>query len=412
MRKASIVSIGNEILSGQTVDTNASYLCGRLVSMGIPVVSSYTVGDEVDCIVRGLKSGLVDADVVIATGGLGPTDDDVTREAFARLLGRELELKEKFLEGIKEFFASRHREMSEKNVVQAYLPVGVAGLVNKVGTAPGMAVEVEGKLVFALPGVPSEMRLMFEESVCGRLKGFCGGQVIVIRKLQCFGTGESNIAEMLGGLMERGRKPLINCTAQDGVITLAIVGSGDDRAEVEEMVKQDESVVRGRLGGLVFGSGDETLAEVVGEKLSSMGLTVSVAESCTGGLLGKLLTDVAGSSKYFAGGWISYSNESKVRELGVDPSLIGRYDAVSEPVCVAMACGAREKAGTDFAIGITGIAGPGGSSEQKPVGLVYISIDSAGGCETRRFVLSGERMSVRLRASQTALSLLLKRLAI
>jgi len=412
MRKASIVSIGNEILSGQTADTNASYLCGRLVSMGMPVVTSYTIGDDVDAIVRVLKLGIEDADVVIVTGGLGPTDDDVTREAIAKMLGRELELKEDLLKEIKEFFASRNREMSQKNVAQAYLPAGVESLANKIGTAPGIAVEVQGKWIFALPGVPSEMKMMFKESVHGRLERICGGQVIVVRKLRCFGAGESNIAEMLGDLMERGRNPLINCTAKDGVITLSIVGVADRKNEAEQMVEHQEQVLRDRLGELVFGSDDETLAEAVGKKLSATGRTIVVAESCTGGLLGKLLTDVPGSSKYFIGGWITYSNEAKVNELGVDAVVIEKYGAVSEQVCADMARGAREKAGTDFAIAITGIAGPDGASEQKPTGLVYISIDSVDGCRTRRFVLPGERVSVRLRTAQTALNLLLRKLQI
>jgi nicotinamide-nucleotide amidase len=412
MKKASIVTIGNEILSGKTVDTNASYLCSRLLSIGIPVVASYTVPDEIDAIMRTLNLAIENADVVIVTGGLGPTDDDVTRQAIAKAIGRKLELKENLLKEIKEFFASRNREMVQKNIVQAYLPAGTESLTNEIGTAPGIVAEVKGKWIFALPGVPSEMKRMFEESVSNRLETSCSGQAVIVRMLRCFGTGESNIAEMLGDLMERGRNPLINCTAGSGIITLTIIGIADCQKVAEQMVEQEEQIIRDRLGTLVFGSGDDTLATIVGKKLSAMNKTIAVAESCTGGLLGKLLTDVPGSSKYFTHGWITYSNQAKISELGVDSAIIDRFGAVSEQVCVEMARGARKRATTDFAIGITGIAGPDGGTEQKPAGLIYISIDSVEGCQTKRLVLPGARDSVRFRTAQTALNLLLRKLQI
>jgi nicotinamide-nucleotide amidase len=414
MIQASIVSVGNEILSGKTVDTNAAHLSSELLMIGVPVVSTYVVRDEIDAIVRGLELASADADVVLTTGGLGPTDDDLTRQAFAKFLGVELELRDELLERIEKFFAGRGYRMSEKNKIQAYIPAGAKALAN-IGTAPGIMAEpctrrgagkTKGKLFFALPGVPMEMERMFAESVLGELKRLASGQAIVVKKLKCFGAGESTIAEMLGTMMQRGRNPLINCTASSGIITLHIIATAKDTETAGQMALKDEKFLRDKLGELVYGAEEQSLAEVVGEKLARQGKTLAVAESCTGGLLAKLLTDIPGSSKYFTYGWITYSNQAKSSELGVDADLIEEHGAVSEQSARAMAVGARKRAGTDYAISITGIAGPAGGTEQKPVGLVYIGVDSNNGCFTRQFFLSGNRRFIRLRAAQTALNLL------
>lgn len=405
MKKASIVSIGNELLSGQTVNSNAAYLGAELVTIGIPAVSSYAVADEVDAIVRALELAGSEADVVIATGGLGPTDDDLTRQAMAKFLNVELELHDDLLEKIQDFFNRLNRRMPERNKIQAYIPAGASALPN-IGTAPGIRAESKGRLFYALPGVPLEMKRMYEESILPELKEFAGGQAVVVRKLQCFGAGESTIADMLGNAMERGRNPLVNCTVSSGIITLHIVASAENQAKAEAMAGMEEQSLRSNLGELVYGTGDQSLAEVVGELLARQAKTVAVAESCTGGLLSKLLTDIPSSSRYFTHGWITYSNEAKIAELGVPADLIAKYGAVSEQVAEAMARCARAKADTDFAIGITGIAGPGGATEQKPAGLVYISVDSVHGCDTEMCLFSYDRRFVRLRASQTALNLL------
>ena len=406
MRKASIISIGNELLSGQTVSTNAAYLGEQLLSIGIPVVSTYIIGDDIDSIVRSFNLAYNDADFVVATGGLGPTDDDLTRQALAKLLGSELQLQEELLETIQAFFTSRNRQMSSKNKIQAYIPAGAKALVNNLGTAPGIMAEVEGKSLFALPGVPSEMKRMFEESVLTELQQFAGRHVVVIRKLRCFGTGESNIAELIDPLMQRGRNPLINCTALYGIITLTITATAKDKDKARQMAEKDEKTLCDKLGELVYGTDEQTLAEVVGEKLAQQKQTIAVAESCTGGFLAKLLTDIPGASRYFTHGWVTYSNDAKTSELGVPAHLVEKYGAVSEEVAQAMAQGARKRAGTAFAIGVTGIAGPADGSERKPAGLVYISIDSDNRCETKRFIFFGGRDTIRLRAAQTALNML------
>jgi nicotinamide-nucleotide amidase len=405
MIEASIVSIGNELLSGETVNSNAAHLSAELLTIGIPVAASYAIGDEIDQIVLAFERACADADIILATGGLGPTDDDLTRQAMAKFLGVELQLHDDLLENIERFFAGRALPMPMRNKIQAYIPAGAGALPN-IGTAPGIRAESRGKLFFALPGVPMEMERMFAESVAPELKRLAGQQAVVMRKLRCFGAGESTVAELLGDRMQRGRNPLINCTVSSGVITLHVVASARNEPEAEQMARKDEESLRSVLGELVFGTADQSLAEVVGEELARQGKTLALAESCTGGLLAKLVTDIPGASRYFTHGWITYSNEAKIGELGVPAGLIERYGAVSEQVAEAMARGARRKAGTDFAIGITGIAGPTGGTEQKPVGLVYISVDSGTGCESKRFVFTHDRRFTRLRAAQTALNML------
>lgn len=411
MKMASIVSIGNELLSGETANSNAAYLGAELLTIGIPVISIYAIGDEINLIVQALNRASSDADVIVVTGGLGPTDDDLTRQAMANFLGVELQLHNDLLEKIQRFFAGRDLTMPNRNRIQAYIPAGAKALPN-IGTAPGIRAESKGKLFFALPGVPMEMERMFAESVLPELRALAGGQAVAVRKLKCFGAGESAIAELLGDMMQRGRNPLINCTVHSGVITLHIVAAAQNTQKAEQMAMMDENTLRSVLGELVYGTADQTLAEVVGEKLARQGKTVAVAESCTGGLVSKLLTDVPGASRYFTHGWITYCNEAKTSELGVPADLIEQHGAVSEQVAQSMAQGARKKAGTDFAIGITGIAGPTGGTEQKSVGLVYISIDSAAGCQIKRCLFSHDRRTIRLRAAQNALNMLRLRLNI
>lgn len=406
LKKASIVSIGNELLCGKTVDTNAAYIAAQLRTVGIPVVGVYEVGDEEPAIRRTLTLASQEADILILSGGLGPTDDDLTRQAIAGFLGVDLVLRDDLLAALRQFFDRRGIEMVQKNVVQAYLPRGATPIENPKGTAPGIRAEFNGKVLFSMPGVPIEMRHMLESSVLPELRRLAADQAIVVRRLKCFGTGESMIAQMIGDVMERGRNPLVNCTVHEGVITLEVVATAAEMALAEAQAVEKERSLRAVLGNLVYGEGSQTLAEVVGERLVQMGKTLAVAESCTGGLLASLITDVPGSSRYFAYGWVTYGNAAKQTELMVPAELIDKHGAVSEPVARAMAQGARRRSGADYAIGITGIAGPGGGSELKPVGLVYIAVDSRDGAETSRYVFPWDRSAVRSRAAQTALNLL------
>jgi nicotinamide-nucleotide amidase len=401
-KSAGIISIGNELLSGHTVDTNTAYLGRELLSVDAQVTRQWTVPDELDAIAEALTLGTQSCDVILVTGGLGPTDDDVTRQALAEFLGAELELQEELLVQLRQFFDSRGYPMPQRNEIQAYLPVGCDVLPNEMGTAPGIKATCEGVPVYVLPGVPNEMKAMFETAIRPELLQLAGHK-IVIRKLKCFGVGESKLVSMLGTKMRRGRNPLINCTVDFGVITLHVIGSEATLQEAQTLVEQDEASIRKKLGDLVFGESDDTFAHVIGRFLQQSQGTLAVAESCTGGLLAKLLTDVPGASSYFRQGWVTYCNESKMQQLGVSKNILDRFGAVSEPVAEAMALGALEKSGAQHAISVTGIAGPTGGTESKPVGLVFIGTASEQGCDVKKYLFTRDRASVRFRAAQSAL---------
>jgi nicotinamide-nucleotide amidase len=347
VKKAGIVSIGNELLNGKTVDTNAAYIAGRLRTISLPVVSVHSVPDEETAIERALALAVGEADVVVTTGGLGPTDDDLTRQAFARFLGVELVLRPDQWEKIRQLFGRRGIEMPARNSVQACIPQGATAVENEIGTAPGIRAQKDGKWLFALPGVPSEMQHMLDARVLPELRSLVSRQAIAVRRLKCFGAGESGIAEMIGDAMRRGRNPLVNCTVHTGIISLEVVATAADPATADEMAEREERALRATLDRLVYGMDDQTLAEVVGEGLVRTGQTLAVAESCTGGLLAKLITDIPGSSRYFTYGWVTYSNEAKCHELEVPREMIDTHGAVSEQVARALAQGARRKAGTD-----------------------------------------------------------------
>lgn len=406
MKKASLISVGNELLSGQTVDTNKAFLAGRLLELGIPVVRACAVPDEIEAIVEAIGLAVDQSDLIVITGGLGPTDDDLTRQALAEFLGVDLEFKPGLMRKICAFFEKRGLAISERNKIQAYLPAGTTGLDNDAGTAPGIWAEYEGKSIAVLPGVPVEMREMFEKEIVHRLENFVRGQGVFVLKLRCFGTGESNIAEMLGDRMLRGRNPLVNSTCGDGVITLHIIASGQDASTARSRVEKEADEIRGILGELVFGCDSQELAEAVGGLLRERGKTLATAESCTGGLIGKLITDIPGSSDYYTTGWVCYSNEAKTAQLEVAASLIEKYGAVSEEVARALAAGAMKHSAADYVLATTGIAGPGGETEQKPVGLVYIAVGDKQNIGVNRYIFPGSRERMRLRSALTALNLL------
>ena len=410
MKRASLIAVGNELLSGLTIDTNSAFLGGQLQGLGLEVVSRYTVPDELTAIERALTLASQDADVVLLTGGLGPTDDDLSRQGMAQFLGVELKMKENLLDTIKAMFEARGLKMPARNRVQACLPEGTEALANECGTAPGVMARQRGVSFFLMPGVPSEMKRMYSAAVEPVLRPWVGSQSIEHRRLKCFGPGESALVEKLGDRMQRGRNPLINCTVTLGVITLHIIGQGRSEAAARELVEDAESQVRALLGRWVYGTGEQTLAEVVGGKLRRLGQTLAVAESCTGGLLGKEVTDVPGASTFFHRGWITYSNQAKSEELGVPADVIARHGAVSAEVAEAMATAGRRKSKSDYSIAITGVAGPDGGTDSKPVGLVLIAVDSAAGCQVKRCCFAGDRRSIRQRAAQTALHTLWQKL--
>lgn len=405
MGRVFLLSIGNELLSGLTVDTNAAWISGQLAERGIPTVGILAVPDEIADTVEALRLAVSKADIVIVTGGLGPTDDDLTRQSLAQYLGVELQFRPELFESIAAFFRRRNFAMVDKNRIQAYLPIGTEAIPNSIGTAPGVFAHKDNAMIFCLPGVPSEMKIMFDDFIVPRVIQSADRQFVISRRLKCFGTGESMIAEKIGDMMLRGRNPLINCTVSDGVITLHIVATASDSSAAEVMIRKDQTLLCEMLGDWVYGTGDQTLAEVVGYRLSQAGKTIAVAESCTGGLIAKMLTDTPGSSRYFAYGWVTYGNQAKQSELGVDPALLNQYGAVSEPVVRAMAEGALRKSGADFAVAVSGIAGPEGGTEQKPVGLVYIGVATPDQTMVQESRFLNSRPMIRRRTALTALNL-------
>ena len=408
--KTAILSIGDELVLGQQVDTNSAWLSRQTAHLGLPVGEQIVVPDKLDAIVSQLRRLSDTAELVIATGGLGPTRDDLTRRALADVMGVALRLDDGALRKLEAFFARRQVEMAPSNRVQAMFPPGCELIDNPTGTAAGMVASLGKALFFFLPGVPSEMKTMFAQSVAGQLtqlaQGRRQGQVVCWRRLHTMGMGESQIAEVLGDMMDRQRNPLVNSTVDSDIVTLAICAKAVDQEAAAALIGPVEQQLRSRLGRVIFACDDQTLAGAVGALLQSQEVTVATAESCTGGWLAKELTDVPGASAYFRAGWVSYSNRAKESFLRVDAADIGRCGAVSEEVAGQLAHNARQLAETDYGIATTGIAGPTGGSSDKPVGLVYVALAQEAGTVVRRHVFSGDRQAVRRRTVNRALDLL------
>jgi len=414
---AAVLSIGDELILGQTLDTNSAWLSARLTELGVRIVEHATVDDDCEAIASALRRLAGRARLVIATGGLGPTIDDLTRRALADALGEGLVEDGQMLSAIRLYFAARGTEMPENNRLQALRPESASALGNAQGTAPGLhaRLEIDGASAdcFCLPGPPNEMRPMFEQFVMPRLNPPAGG-VIRTRVIGTFGLPEATIAERLGELMARLRNPVIGTTASGGTVSCRIRFTGAAE-EADEAIAQAERAVREAVSPYDFGADDETLASATLKELRRAGERLVVAESCTGGGLGALLTDVPGSSDVFCGGWITYADAMKLGALGVDKSTLRARGAVSEEVAIAMARGAlraAEEAGApaQHALAITGVAGPGGGTKDKPAGTVWIARASDRGGEievdARRFLFPGERRAVRLRSALTAMAML------
>ncbi len=407
---AEIIAIGSELLAPDRTDTNSLWLTEQLNRLGIEVKLKTIVGDDDARLEEAIKDAVRRSKVVITTGGLGPTEDDITRKITARALGRRLLLDEEVLAEIRRRFQSFGVVMPERNSRQAMVIEDAVVLDNPNGSAPGMFLDHHGAAIVLLPGPPREMRPMFQNHVAERLAGRAGNIRVVRRMLRVAGMGESAVDEKIAPVYTQYDNPVTTILFNQSEIEVHFTARGRTEAEANALLDRLSAQVEERLGNAVFSFAGETMEQVVGLKLSLGGYTLSVAESCTGGLLAQRITDVPGSSNYFIEGVVTYANEAKTRTLGVEPILLLEHGAVSALVAEAMAEGIRKRAGTDFSLAITGIAGPDGGSEEKPVGTVFIALASDVKTEHRKLHLPGDRQLVRWRASQAALDLLRRRL--
>ncbi|MGN0573600.1 MAG: competence/damage-inducible protein A [Acutalibacteraceae bacterium] len=374
MAVCEILSVGTEILLGDILNTNSRFLSVELAKLGISVLRHTTVGDNAERLSAALRTALDRSDIVIATGGLGPTQDDITRDVCCSVMGFELEYSPEIGEGIKKYFASKSIEMPESNLRQAYVPVGGTVFENHHGTAPGLGLKRDGKCVVILPGPPYEMAPMYKESVVPFLAEYSEG-AIVSHTVRTMGIGESAMAEKVADLIE-GSNPTVAPYAKKGEALLRVTAKAETESKAEELCKPVIDEIISRLGGVVYGIDSENIEQRVVELLKENKMTIATAESCTAGYIPKRLTDIPGASEVFGCGIISYSNEIKQQLLGVKKETLERFGAVSEQTAREMAAGVRRVSGADIGISVTGIAGPGSDGTDKPVGLCYIALDA------------------------------------
>lgn len=408
MARAAIFSVGDELTLGQSLDTHAQWLAQRLVELGVVPILHATVGDDEQALVDALSAASRRVDVIVITGGLGPTADDLTREALAALSGPGLLHDPDAERALRARFESRGRRLPESNLKQALRPPWMRMIPNPLGTAPGLLGTIDGVLVASLPGPPDEMHPMWRDHVAGAVRAHVGQAPVRCEAVLACGIPESVAAERLGALMDRGRNPMVGITVSGTTLAARIRATGD--ACIDGSVESTIAAVESAWGPLCFGRDADTLAGSIGELLLARKAWVATCESCTGGGVARALTAVPGSSAWFGSGWVTYANEAKVR-LGVDPALIERHGAVSAEVAEAMARSAARLAGARFGVSTTGVAGPAGGSDVKPVGTVWIHVhDEQASLRSRRFLITGDRTMVRDRAS--ALAQVLLRLAI
>jgi nicotinamide-nucleotide amidase len=404
---AEIISIGQELVLGEITDTNAAFISSRLAPLGIDVRYHSCLGDFAQDLAGVLKIAFQRANVIVITGGLGPTADDVTRQVIAEFCEAPLQLHEESLRRIEALFRSRHLTMSPNNQIQAMIPAHAQVIPNERGTAAGFCLNHKGVEIMALPGVPSEMKGMFEGWVYPHLQERTGNKSTIVTKLlNCFGTGESIIGQKIHHLMDTRRNPYVGTMVHGGVVSVRIIGKASTQEEAQPLIAATESEIRGLLGNIIFGENEEGLEHAVAAQLARVNMTLSVAESCTGGLIAHKLTNVPGISRYFLEGIVAYSNEAKVEILNVPKEMIAKHGAVSAQVAEAMAKGVQTRSDSNFAIGITGIAGPTGATPTKPVGLVYIAVAIPGDIQTQEFRFGGTREDIKERAAKAALNML------
>ncbi|MBI3323853.1 MAG: competence/damage-inducible protein A [Candidatus Omnitrophica bacterium] len=406
---AEILAVGTELTSGKVVNANAVYLARRLEECGIACRRHVAVLDDGCAIVEAIQESLGRARLLVVTGGLGPTVDDITMAAIARAVGRRLVRIGRVARAIGAFYRAHHRRLNPLALRQAHLPDGGVALPNPAGTAPGLWLELDGRVLVALPGVPHEMRAIMERSVLPKLRTLAGRPGIVSRTLRVIGLVELQIQAILKQLalppeVQFGLYPHLR------TVDVRLTARASSSEQASRLADRAATALRRRLGAAVYGTGEQTLEEVVGHRLVQQGKTLALAESCTGGLVADRLTNVPGSSRYLLMSVVAYENGVKARWLGVPRRALERFGAVSEPVAKAMAQGARGACGADIGIGITGIAGPTGSTPKKPVGLVYMALAGKRTVTARRYLFHGDRLAVKHQAAQMALDWLRRHL--
>lgn len=399
-----VLCIGTELTRGELVNTNAAELAAGLTDLGFEVVEHAVVDDDMERVSAALRrlGGL--ASVLVCTGGLGPTTDDLTTAAVARALGKALVRDEASLEAIRRRFEKLGRPMSESNAKQADFPEGAEILPNPVGTAPGFAVDLGRARAFFLPGVPSEMQRMFDEQVAPRVRAMAPRDSHQVR-LRTFGLPESVVGERLAGVETAMPGVVLGYRAHFPEIEVKVLGRAASAAQARELCEKATAEVRARLADVVYGEGDDTFAGVVGRELRKRNLSLAVAESCTGGLVGHMITREPGASDFLLVDAVTYSNSAKTRFLGVGEEVIRGHGAVSAEVAAAMAEGVRHVSGADVALALTGIAGPTGGSAEKPVGTVYLSVASAAGTQVKHRLFPGDRRRIQTLAAYAGLHL-------
>ncbi|HZX73690.1 MAG TPA: competence/damage-inducible protein A [Cyclobacteriaceae bacterium] len=404
---AELLTIGDEILYGQIVDTNAQWMSVELNNIGVKVIRKTSVGDQEDEILTAFAEAEKRADIVLITGGLGPTSDDLTKPLLAKYFNCEMKLHEGALEEVTAFFKSRGRELTEINRQQAFLPVCCEKITNPMGTAPAMWFERNGKVFMSMPGVPFEMKRIMTDSVLPKLKQKFKTPVIYHKVIRTIGIGESFLSEKISD-WEKALPPHMKIAYLPGLgeVKLRLTGYGESHKQLEEEGENLTQSLKERIGQFIFGYGDDPIEVVIGNLLREKKLTLSIAESCTGGYLSHLVTSVPGSSEYFLGSMIPYSYEIKMRQLGVKPETLEKYGAVSEPTINEMANVVRARFNTDIGVATSGIAGPGGATPDKPVGTVWIGYSDKHHTVTKKLQLSNDRLiNIRL-ASIAVLNLI------
>lgn len=402
--KCAIISIGTELLMGQVLNTNTKYLSEELNKLGVGVYYHHTVGDNPIRLEKLINSAFENVDMIITTGGLGPTQDDLTKEVISKIFNKKLQLHEKSYNQIKSYFKSKNIKMTDNNKKQAVMPQDSIVLTNNYGTAPGFIIEDDNKKIISLPGPPREMKKMFEEEVIKHLKEKSNN--IVSKTIRLIGIGESALEDAIIDLIDNQTNPTIATYAKPGQVSIRITASDKNRDKANEMVDKMVQVIDTRLSRYIYSFKDEELIDIVGNELIKRNKTISLAESCTGGMIAANLTDISGISKVFDRGLVTYSNKAKEEELGVKYHILEEFGAVSRQTAEEMVLGLKNKTNSDICLSVTGIAGPGGGCDKKPVGLVYISIIYDDVIVTRRFNFAGDRKKIRENTLLNALNMI------